>query len=123
MPSWRSFTDQVLHFLLTTKTQRHEAPLPWRDEADPVRALPGAAFLGITSDKLLEKLLVILVTSPLGLWCVYLPFRSLRRGSITYNWCTFERRTSPFWFWSYTVAAALVGILLLACGTYLLIYR
>jgi hypothetical protein len=62
--------------------------------------------------------LLILIVWPVGAWCLYLPFRSLKRGPIRYRQETYERNQDPIMFWLYTIATGLCGAFLLIVSAY-----
>jgi hypothetical protein len=56
---------------------------------------------------------MILFVLALGMWLVYIAYRSLRIGSIKYSILfssTYERNSSPFWYWFYTMVAGCIGV-------------
>jgi len=64
-------------------------------------------------------LLIFLV----GAWALYTHVRSLQTGVIKYRISTYERKGSPFWYWFYTAAAGLIGVVLVVAGAYFLFVR
>jgi hypothetical protein len=66
----------------------------------------------------MKALFCILSAWAVGLWCAYLPFRSLHSGSIKYRLWTYERSSNPFWFWFYVVASGVCGAGLVGAAAY-----
>lgn len=65
------------------------------------------------------RVIGLILVCALGSWCVYLPFRSVRPGSITFRRYTWERARHPHMFWLNVITSGVVGLIILAEVIYL----
>jgi hypothetical protein len=71
----------------------------------------------------MERPVLLILLWSFGAWLVYLPLRSLKRGSIQYRGCVYKRTINPMWFWFYTMVAGVCGAVIIIAGSYALLAK